>query len=165
MRLRGLVLGGVIVAGLIFFVLVVIFPALGLPGVGDWFGKSGPPTAPADQSHGLAAVLVDGQSDTLRLAPDVVKGLGVKTEVVSHPKDMRTLTLSGSLNLDPDYLAHVHPRFQGEVIEIGPYIPPARPRPPRSRSRNGRCASATGCRRGRCSPSCGARTWARKRTT
>ena len=122
-RLRGLLLGGVILAGLAFFVLLVVLPALGFPGIIDWFGKSAPPTAPAE-ARGPAGALVETEPDTLRLAPDVAAGLGVKTEQVSRPKTMETLTLSGSLNLDPDYLAHVHPRFQGEVIEIGPYLPP-----------------------------------------
>ena len=118
---RGLVLGGVIVAGLVVFVLLVVFPALGLPGLADWFGKTTAPTAAA--SEGPAAAPIDGDPDGLRMAPDVVKGLGIQTTTVDRPTTMETLTLSGTLNFDPEYLTHVHPLFSGEVVEVGPYEP------------------------------------------
>ena len=120
-ELRGLVLGGVIVAGLVVFVLLVVFPVLGLPGLADWFGKTTAPTAAA--SEGPAAAPIDGDPDGLRMAPDVVKGLGIQTTTVDRPTTMETLTLSGTLNFDPEYLTHVHPLFSGEVVEVGPYEP------------------------------------------
>ncbi len=120
-RLRGVVLGGVIVAGLVFFVLLVVFPALGLPGLADWFGKTAPPATAAPE--GPPAALIDGDPNGLRLAPDVVKGLDIQTTTVDRPATMETLTLSGTLNFDPEYLTHVHPLFSGEVVEVGPYEP------------------------------------------
>jgi cobalt-zinc-cadmium efflux system membrane fusion protein len=122
-RLRGAILGGVVLAGLAFFCFVVLLPALGLPGVGDWFGRSAPPTAPAPEAP--PATLVKDAPNTLRLAPEVAERLGVRTEAVDRPKTMETLILSGTLNFDPQYLTRVHPLFPGEVVDVGPYEPEA----------------------------------------
>jgi membrane fusion protein, heavy metal efflux system len=123
-RRRAVVLGGTILVGLAFLCFVVVFPALGLPGLGEWFGKSAAPTAAAAEERGPAATLVENDLNSLRMAPDVAAHLGVKTVPVDTPEEGQELTLSGTLNLDPDYLAHVHPRFPGEVIEVGPYRSP-----------------------------------------
>ncbi len=120
-QVRGLVLGGVILAGVVFFALLVLLPALGLPGLLDWFGKTSAPTAAASEAP--AATLVEGDPNSLRMAPDVAAGLGVRTTTVDRPATMETLTLSGALNFDPEYLTHVHPLFSGEVVEVGPYEP------------------------------------------
>jgi membrane fusion protein, heavy metal efflux system len=121
--MRAVMLAGTILVGLAFLCFVVVFPALGLPGLGEWFGKSAAPTVAAAEERGPAATLDEKDSNSLRMAPDVVEHLGVKTVPVDTPKEGQELTLSGTLNLDPDYLAHIHPRFPGEVIEIGPYRP------------------------------------------
>jgi membrane fusion protein, heavy metal efflux system len=127
--IRAAVLGGTILVGVAFFCFVVIFPALGLPGLGEWFGKPAAPTVAATEERGPAATLVEKDLNSMRMAPDVVEHLGVKTVAVDGPKEGQELTLPGTLNLDPDYLAHVHPRFPGEVIEIGPYRVPGATHP------------------------------------
>jgi cobalt-zinc-cadmium efflux system membrane fusion protein len=123
-RLRAAVLGGAILVGVAFFCCVVILPALGLPGLGEWIAKPATPTVAAAEERGPAATLGEKDLNSMRMAPEVVDHLGVKTVVVDRPKEGQELTLPGTLNLDPDYLAHVHPRFPGEVIEIGPYRAP-----------------------------------------
>lgn len=70
------------------------------------------------------AELVSGVSNALRLPPDVVKTLGISTAVVRAPERARSLTLSGSLALDTNRLAHVHTRFAGEVVELGTIADP-----------------------------------------
>jgi membrane fusion protein, heavy metal efflux system len=123
-RMRAAVLGGAILVGVAFFLCVVVLPALGLPGLGEWIAKPATPTVAAPEERGSAAVLDDKDLNSLRMASDVVDHFGIKTVVVDRPKEGQELTLPGTLNLDPDYLAHVHPRFPGEVIEIGPYRAP-----------------------------------------
>ena len=85
-------MGGVILAGVVFFALLVVLPALGLPGVLDWFGKSTAPTAAASEAP--AAAPGGGRPRQSALAPDVAAGLGVQTTAVNRPATMETLTLA-----------------------------------------------------------------------
>ncbi len=119
--MRAAVLAGTILVGVAFLCFVVVFPALGLPGFGDWLGKSATPTVAAAEERGPAATIDEKDMNSLHMAPEVAEHLGVKTVAAEKPKEGQELTLPGTLNLDPDYLAHIHPRFPGEVIEIGPF--------------------------------------------
>ncbi|WP_165251246.1 efflux RND transporter periplasmic adaptor subunit [Paludisphaera soli] len=49
----------------------------------------------------------------------VVEALKIRTEAARAASEVRSLSLSGSLALDANRLARVHPRFEGEVVEIG----------------------------------------------
>ena len=65
------------------------------------------------------AGLVSGFDDRLKVPSDVVKALGIRTTAARRAAEARTLSLSGSLALDANRLARVHPRFDGEVVEVG----------------------------------------------
>ena len=58
--------------------------------------------------------------DSLTLPADVSKRLAVRTEPVRSSIAPTVLDLSGTLMLDPDRLSHVHARFPGEIVELGP---------------------------------------------
>ncbi|MFO0893095.1 MAG: efflux RND transporter periplasmic adaptor subunit [Isosphaeraceae bacterium] len=129
MKLRGVLLGLVLVFG----VLAIAFAfAVGpsrtmmtLRSVLARTEKPGSPVPPARRAEQPHSSLVPGRPDTLRLPPDVVKLLGVATAAVRVPERPRSLTLSGSLALDTNRLAHVHTRFVGEVVEQGTIPDPA----------------------------------------
>lgn len=72
------------------------------------------------------AELIPNRRDALRIPLDVVQTLGIATAAVAVPEHARGLVLSGSLALDTNRLAHVHTRFQGEVVELGTVADPAR---------------------------------------
>lgn len=137
------------------FILVALaaaaMPLVGLPPVQDWWKK---PTPSAQSSSAAEAEssteLVPGQTDTLRVAPAVVRGLGIRvaevkelapsgrldpphrpqgrkeadgwTEAeVAETTKSRILHLFGSLGWDTNHLAQVRSRFPGEVVDIGTF--------------------------------------------
>jgi cobalt-zinc-cadmium efflux system membrane fusion protein len=67
-----------------------------------------------------APELATGAKDALTLPADVSKRLAVQTEAVRPSSAPAPLDLSGTLMLDPDRLSHVHARFPGEIVELGP---------------------------------------------
>ncbi len=109
--------------------VVMVLPALGMPGPLDWFNKAPTPVATAAEDKQSSALPVKGDPDGLELGQEVKDRLAIQVAQVEPPKEGRQLTLSGSLNFDPNLLAQVHPRFSGEVIEVGPYVPPGATRP------------------------------------
>jgi membrane fusion protein, heavy metal efflux system len=109
--------------------VVMILPALGMPGPLDWFNKAPPPAANAPEDKAASALPVKGDPNGVELGQEVKDRLAIQVAQVGPPKQGRQLTLSGSLNFDPNLLAQVHPRFSGEVIEIGPYVPPGASHP------------------------------------
>jgi membrane fusion protein, heavy metal efflux system len=109
--------------------VVMILPALGMPGPLDWFNKAPAPVATAAEDNSSSAQPVKGDPNGVELGPEVKDRLAIQVAQVGAPKQGRQLTLSGSLNFDPNLLAQVHPRFSGEVIEIGPYVPPGASHP------------------------------------
>jgi cobalt-zinc-cadmium efflux system membrane fusion protein len=116
----------VVVAALVALACVLalmVLPAIGLPGPLDWFNKAATPVASAAEDNQAPASPVKGDPDGVQLSQEVKERLAIQVAQVEPPKQGRQLTLSGSLNFDPDLLAQVHPRFSGEVIEIGPYVP------------------------------------------
>ena len=104
--------------------VVMVLPAIGMPGPLDWFNKPPPPVASAAEDNTSSALPVKGDPNGVELGQEVKDRLAIQVVPVAAPKLGRQLTLSGSLNFDPNLLAQVHPRFAGEVIEIGPYIAP-----------------------------------------
>lgn len=85
-----------------------------------------PRTPERERPEPTRAELVSSRRAALRIPPDVVKALGIATAAVAVPEHARSLVLSGSLALDTNRLAHVHTRFQGEVVELGTIADPAR---------------------------------------
>ena len=109
--------------------VVMLLPALGMPGPLDWFNKGPLSVATAAEDDQASALPVKGDPNAVELGQVVKDRLAIQVVQVEPPKQGRQLTLSGSLNFDPDMLAQVHPRFAGEVIEVGPYIPPGASHP------------------------------------
>ncbi len=62
--------------------------------------------------------LVPERRDTFALTRAGMDSLGIRLEAV-QPAPLARLNLRGSLALDPNRLAHVHPRLGGEVVGIG----------------------------------------------
>lgn len=77
-------------------------------------------SAPRPPSVALTA----GRDDVVVVPEDVARALGIRTADVRAPSELRKLSLSGSLALDANRLARVHPRFDGEVVEIGTVVEP-----------------------------------------
>jgi cobalt-zinc-cadmium efflux system membrane fusion protein len=97
----------------------VLLPGLQFSAVADlWRRKETRAAAPVPPKPVLAQ-LVSGLPDTLSVPPEVVDSLGLRTSLASPPSQARSLTLSGSLAIDSNLLAHVHTRFAGEVVELG----------------------------------------------
>jgi cobalt-zinc-cadmium efflux system membrane fusion protein len=92
--------------------------ALGVVAGSRYLGQSGEPLAEATERP-TGAELVKGRRDTLRVPADVLRGLGVRTEVARQALEPQSLELPGSLNLDPSRLVRVHARFPGDVVELG----------------------------------------------
>jgi cobalt-zinc-cadmium efflux system membrane fusion protein len=95
----------------------------------SWFPGSQPVHSDGGEDRfakGLipGAELVEGEPDAVRLPPGVVTTLGIATAPVRVPERSRILELSGSLALDTSLLAHVHTRFDGEVVELGTVVDP-----------------------------------------
>jgi cobalt-zinc-cadmium efflux system membrane fusion protein len=114
---RSAIMAAGVVAALVAVSFILVMPALGMPGPADWF-RPGP--APTVAETPLSVELVSPKDDprTIRVAPEVVESLGLKTATVTAAVKERPLTLTGSLNLDSDFLAGVVPRFPGEIIEL-----------------------------------------------
>jgi cobalt-zinc-cadmium efflux system membrane fusion protein len=62
--------------------------------------------------------LVKDKPDTLRISPDAIKAIQLKTTPVEQAPPPEPLRLPGSLGLDPNLLVPVHSRFPGEVAGL-----------------------------------------------
>ena len=67
--------------------------------------------------------LVEDKPDTVRVLPEAVEVLGLRTEVLQPIRDIQRLELSGTLAMDPGCRSYVHARFAGEIVEVGPVRP------------------------------------------
>jgi cobalt-zinc-cadmium efflux system membrane fusion protein len=92
---------------------------LGLPAAFLWKKLAAGHAEPAPEPESATGLQLVG-TDTLGLPPEVVQTLGVQTAMSTAATQARPLPpLTGSLALDTNRLARVHPRFAGEVVEIG----------------------------------------------
>jgi cobalt-zinc-cadmium efflux system membrane fusion protein len=103
--------------------IAVVTAGLSLAGLGAaWLiGKrrhdaTEPPIVADSENRGE---LVAGEIHTMRLHPDDVRALGLKTIEVQQAPPPAPLRFRGALLLDTDYLARVRSRFSGEVVEVG----------------------------------------------
>lgn len=62
--------------------------------------------------------LAPGKPDTIRIAPEAVEAIQLKTSPVKQAPSPEPLRLPGSLGLDPNLLVPVHSRFPGEVARL-----------------------------------------------
>ncbi len=58
--------------------------------------------------------------DAICLPPELAANLGIQTCKVEYSSAPVMLEMSGTLMLDADRLSHVHARFPGEIVELGP---------------------------------------------
>ncbi len=70
---------------------------------------------PAD----AVAQLAPGK-DAICLPAEMAAKLGIQTCTIESSTAPVTLEMSGTLMLDADRLSHVHARFPGEIVELGP---------------------------------------------
>jgi cobalt-zinc-cadmium efflux system membrane fusion protein len=99
----------------------IVFLALALVGTGAGWAMRKAAAEPA-------AGPVMGEAAAVRLSPALQKRLGIRTAIAqARPVGPRELELSGSLACSPEHLVHVHSRFPGEVLEIGPAAGDKRP--------------------------------------
>jgi membrane fusion protein, heavy metal efflux system len=110
--------GGLAVAAAVLIVILWVGPFLRQR-------ISNEEVATPDPQHG--AELVPGHQDAIRLAPGVAERLGVLTEAARILRVPTVLELSGTLMLDANRMSHIHARFAGEVVEIGPAASHGRP--------------------------------------
>ena len=79
--------------------------------------------AAATQSTGgpadAVAHLARGK-DAICLPAELAAKLGIRTCTIESSTAPVTLEMSGTLMLDADRLSHVHARFPGEIVELGP---------------------------------------------
>ena len=111
----------VVLTGGAYLLAPRVLPQLGWPASR---GPEGPRPEPR-RARPAPAGLVEGDPDLLRVPPDVIKALGIRTVPAKRSTSSRSLVLNGSLALDANRLARVHPRFGGEVVEIGTIADPA----------------------------------------
>ncbi|WP_435005647.1 efflux RND transporter periplasmic adaptor subunit [Tundrisphaera lichenicola] len=84
-----------------------------------WKGGDAKPVEPSRITGRVVAELVSGDGNRLKVPGHVVEALGIRTTAARIANEARSLSLSGSLALDANRLARVHPRFDGEVVEVG----------------------------------------------
>ena len=70
-------------------------------------------------SDAVFAELATGK-DAICLSPELAANLGIQTCKVEYSSSPVMLEMSGTLMLDADHLSHVHARFPGEIVELGP---------------------------------------------
>ncbi len=78
------------------------------------------PPANAASGEPDAVVQLAAAKDAICLPPELAANLGVQTCKVEYSSSPVMLEMSGTLMLDADHLSHVHARFPGEIVGLGP---------------------------------------------
>ena len=60
----------------------------------------------------------DQGQGTIRISPDVINNLGVRTELVSYKSLQTKINTVGYVTYDEDKLVHIHPRVQGWIEKL-----------------------------------------------
>jgi cobalt-zinc-cadmium efflux system membrane fusion protein len=116
---------------LAIFGVVVLIPLKIVPMVQQWLeDRQAEATKHAAlvQSEKLAELAQD-EPDTLVVADDVYKSLGMTVTQVQSAVAPEPLKLEGALWLLSNNMVHVHSRFAGDVVEVGLYEAPVTPVP------------------------------------
>src|SRR5262249_24060951 len=116
---------------LAIFGVVVLIPLKIVPMVQQWLED---PQAEATKHAALVqaeklAELAPDEPDTLVVADDVYKTLGMTMSQVQSAVASEPLKLEGALWLLSNNMVHVHSRFAGDVVEVGTYEAPVTPVP------------------------------------
>lgn len=114
-RLRRLLPIGIYSLGIVAMGIAVLVAA---PRLKNRFGTAQPASQAADSAP-QPVRLVAEPPDTLRLEPAVAERMQLRTAPAQATAVPDVLELSGTLILDANHIAHIHPRFAGEVVEIG----------------------------------------------
>src|SRR5262245_31930107 len=112
-------------ATILIFAAVFLLPVKIVPVVRQWLEDrqaAGTKHAAEVQAAKLSE-LVQDQPDTLSVPEDVHKTLGITLAQVQSPVAPEPLHLDGTLYLLSNSMVHVHSRFAGDVVEVGPYEP------------------------------------------
>jgi cobalt-zinc-cadmium efflux system membrane fusion protein len=101
--------------------LVAVAAAVLVAGV-LFFRGNGPGTATAEAAPRSLAPLPasdrQGSVPTVRVTAEERQALGIETTPVQSSSRPQTVRMPATTALDPDALAHVHPRFAGEAIAV-----------------------------------------------
>ena len=108
--------------------------------------------------------LAAGTKDSLHISREALKTLDIHMVEVRPAPPPEPLRLPGSIFLDPGRMVRAHSRFDGEVVSIGT-ISDTSPDSTGPAKASVRFASAIACEKTRCWPSCGARTWAKRKAS
>ncbi len=107
--------------GILLIGLLLVLPVLGVPGIPNVLHLLAEKPKDAAASGPSSVRMVKGKADTFDLDPDTVKELQVRLaeSPVAEKALPRLLEMSGSLAFNPNRLAKIQARFQGEVVELG----------------------------------------------
>ena len=84
-------------------------------------GRCDTSSPPAQAANGTTVGEIQlSEKDTICLPPGMDERIGVQTCRIENSSSPAMLEMSGTLMLDADRLSHVHARFAGEVVELGP---------------------------------------------
>ena len=84
-----------------------------------WLGTGRSPRILAAHAEPPAVELEHGLQGGLRVKPEVIDRLGIKTTEARVGALDDKLTFSGTLGIDPARLEEVRARFPGEIVELG----------------------------------------------
>ena len=84
------------------------------------FVSAWPTDARPEESVETAAKLVPGQIGAIKVSEDAARQFGLQTATAESSAQPALLEFPGTLILDSGRLSHVHARFAGEVVEVGP---------------------------------------------
>src|SRR4051812_31181479 len=117
--IRPVAIGAAVLAVAAAFVAVLVFvPAVRIRLFGD--GRVNADEAVAEKDATFEpAQLVPNRPNTLRLAPETARLLGVQTDVAKVAPQSDSLRLTGSLFLDANHRMNIHTPFTGQVETIG----------------------------------------------
>jgi cobalt-zinc-cadmium efflux system membrane fusion protein len=106
---------------------ILTVSAIALRGYEQW--ENPPQVFDPDHDPQALVTLAPGQTDTLRFAPEALKKMGYRMATVEPAPPPPPLRLQGRVDLDPESLVHVKPRFAGKVVETGKFEegPPGEP--------------------------------------
>lgn len=104
------------------FVLIGAAVALALIAGTAFYGLPSTAAAPPEASpqESASVRLSSDAPDTLVIPAATVGTMRLTASVVQPARSAQPLRLTGQLMLDPSRLVHVHTRFGGEVVEVGP---------------------------------------------
>ena len=98
-------------------VLLVIVLVAAVPLVKNWLNPSNN-TAATDQKSDSSVQLVEGQPDTIALAPETVQTLRVRSVKVEQATALQPLEMGGQLAPNLDHLVRIKLFFAGQVEQI-----------------------------------------------